>query len=125
MNQNQNQNQNNLNFAITNSNFQVSQKLRDDCLFVIIICVSSTEKFEKKIHNLTECTIMRKSNKLNECTKIQKPRFIALRALGRSRVRTATPLELTVPLTNSSAIDEMGRKEKEDLEREYENEQRK
>jgi hypothetical protein len=53
---------------------------------------------------------------------------MALRALGRSRVRTATPLELTVPLTNSSAIEEMGRKEKEGLvlEREYdENEQRK
>lgn len=40
---------------------------------------------------------------------------MALRALGRSRVRRATPLELTVPLTNSSAIEEMGRKEKKGL----------
>ena len=47
--------------------------------------------------------------------KIKKPRFMALRALGRSRVRRATPLELTVPLTNSSAIEEMGRKEKKGL----------
>lgn len=32
-----------------------------------------------------------------------KPRFIALRALGRSRVITATPFGWTFPLTNSSA----------------------
>lgn len=32
-----------------------------------------------------------------------KPRFIALRALGRSRVITATPFGWTLPLTNSSA----------------------
>lgn len=49
---------------------------------------------------------------------------MALRALGRSRVRRATPLELTVPLTNSSAIEEMGRKEKKGLILEREEEDR-
>ena len=31
-----------------------------------------------------------------------KPRFMALRALGRSRVMTATPLGWTLPFTKSS-----------------------
>lgn len=55
----------------------------------------------------------------------KKPRFMALRALGRSSVRRATPLELTVPLTNSSAIkeEEMGRKEKKGLVLEREEEE--
>lgn len=39
-----------------------------------------------------------------EREKEREPKFMALRALGRSRVMTATPFGCTFPLTNSSVL---------------------